>query len=169
MESQRSQLHLASKLVIPGAPAVPAKGGKSAVPATEPRTIEVVGMSNRAVRIRQLTPEQVTASEVNAAKMAGETALLGELRSLQLLYGAYEMVYQVSEPTDNPGGIDEKKGWKKTTFSSFVDPSSDLFWSKLFTSKDTAFLKQEFRKRHELSQLEFDLLSGKATAVLPED
>jgi hypothetical protein len=169
MESQKAQLHLASKVVIPGAPAVPAKDGKPAVPATEPRVHEVIGMSNRVVRIRQLTPDQVTASEVNAAKMAGESATFGELRNLQMLYGAYEMVYQVSDPIDEPGKIDPKKGWKKTSFASFIDPSSDLFWGKLFTAKDSGFLKQEFRKRHELNQLEFDLLSGKATPLLPED
>lgn len=125
-------------------------------------------MSNRVVRYRVIDALKVQKLEADAAKMVGPEATIGELRTMQLLYGVYEMVYQVSDPTDEPGKLDPKKGWKDVTSTDFITPGNPLYGPKVFTAKDLGLLKQEYRKHHELPQMEYELLSGKALPLLAD-
>lgn len=168
MESQKFQIHLASKVVIPGKPAVPTANGKPEVAAVEPRTVPIFGMSNRAVRYRMLDALKVDKIEADAAKLAGETATLGEMRQLAWLHGVCTMVYEVSDPIDDPGKLDGKKAWHKVTFGEFNDPQGKFSVGKVFTSKDLDLLTQEYRRLHEMSNAEFEALTQGKAQLLPE-
>ena len=159
--AQQEQIHLASKVTIPAQ----VKDGKEVVAARE---LRIVGMSGRCVRIEQLDALKIQQLEADAAKMAGADASFGELRNLQRMYALYEMVKAYSDGTDEPGKLNPEKGWHTATFTDFVNPLSASYWPKIFTPKDTAFLKQEFITRHEMNQMEFDLLSGKSIPVATE-
>lgn len=170
MKLPKFQIHLASKAVIPGKPAMPAKDGHSATPATEARTIPIAGMSNRAVRYQQLDALKVDKIEADAAKMAGADATLGEMRQLAWLHGVCSMVYEVSDPTDDASKLDPKKGWHKVTFQDLIlDPTGKMKASDVFTSKDLDLLTQEYRKLHEMNQAEFEALTQGKAQLIPED
>lgn len=160
METQRLQLHLASKVVVPpenGPDGKPKPGAKE-------RTVQIHGMSNRVVRFRTLDLDEVNKLNEIASKLAGEDATGRQIYRLQHQHALFSMVYEVSEPTDDPN---PQKGWKKTSYDGFQVPGP-LSWSSLFTTKDTAVLEAEYSKWHEIPTSIVDMLSGKAIPVSHE-
>jgi sensor c-di-GMP phosphodiesterase-like protein len=158
------QLHLASKVDVPAQPAQPAKDGKPAQPAVKAHTVELFGYSNRAVRYRMLTVDQMNAASSEAAKLAGEQASEREIYQLMLMSSLYLMVLEVTDPTDEP--LKEKTRWHKTNSVSFMTPGDPLSWSVLFTAKDTALLQSMYRKWHQVPAIEVEMLAGKEIAYL---
>lgn len=157
-------------MALPPPPKPPGKPGADAEDKAEakPRVVEFAGMSNRAVRYRQLDALKVQKLEAEAAKAVGSEATIGELRNMQLLYGVWEMVYQVSDPTDDPAKLDPKTGWKAVNPVDFITPGNPFYGPKLFTPKDLGILKQEYRKYHEVPQMEYDLIAGKSISLLED-
>lgn len=161
METQKFQLHLASKVVVPaekGPDGNPKPGAKE-------RTVQLAGMSNRVVRFRTLGLDEVNKLTDIASKLAGEDATGRQIYQLQHRHALYSMVYEVSEPTDDPN---PQKGWKKTSYDGFQIPGGALSWSSLFSAKDTAVLEAEYSKWHEIPVTIVEMLSGKAIPVSSE-
>jgi len=167
MDIQKKQLHLASKVFVPAVPATPAKDGKPATPEVKAHTVELHGYSNRAVRYRILTTDQMNAIAREAAVRAGESATGRDIYMLQLMISLYTMVLEVSEPTDDPQSLKEKQ-WHKTVATDFEVTGSALGWSTLFTPKDTALLQTIYRRWHEVPPNELEMLVGKEVPLAAE-
>jgi len=161
MEEQRLQLHLASKISLP--PELDEKGKPKE--GAQPRSLAIPGMSNRVVRFRVLSADALHRISNEAATIAGKEATGRELYLLSRQHYLYSMVYEVSEPTDDPSKLDHKKDWKRVTSVDLMTPGGALSWSTLFTAKDTAVLESEYAKYHEIPIFQIEMLSGKAIPV----
>lgn len=160
MEAQKYQLHLASKVIFP-----PELGkDDKPKPDAKPRVTVIHGMSNRAVRYRLLTTDQMNAISKESAQLSGENATGQDIYRLSLMLSLYEMVYEVSDPTDEPQAL-KKEQWHKTTSTGFQVTGMAGSWSSYFTPKDTVLLQSEYRRWHEMASAEIEMLAGKATPL----
>ncbi len=161
--SEGLQVHLATKVVIPAVPASEkiVDGKTVRVPATPERTVQIRGMSGRAVRYRTLNPDEINKAYDFAATMLGEGASQRQFSLLGRMYLCYSIVTEYSDPTDDP--LDPKLKWHTANAGDFMK-SPDV-WSAIFTAKDTTFLQKQYSDWHEMSSDEVDLLAGKAIPI----
>ena len=116
------------------------------------------GFSGRAVRVEPLEPDEHEQNLLNAAKIAGPTAGILELKQTEFRNGARQMIKEYSDPCENP--LDPSVKWHKVKPGQFDDG-----FSKLFTAKDKQVLEALFRDFHEVLNSELDAIVGKALPV----
>lgn len=115
--------------------------------------------SGRGVRIRILTPTEVDATSIDAAKQLPEGGSLLELRVLEYRERLKRMIVSYTEPNLTPEQI-VSATWIK------ADPEVlELDWNKLFGPRDDKFLVAIYRRFHEVSDDELEQIVGKALDV----
>lgn len=119
------------------------------------------GFSGRAVRLRELGPNEVEANLAAAARIAGKDASIIELKKIEWRNGVKLMVAEFTEPCTDP--FAEGVKWKKATPEMLED------LGKYFRTKDVLALEAYFREYHEVIPSELDAISGKAIPVASED
>lgn len=115
------------------------------------------GMSKRAVRYKELDPDQVGDNLVATAKLVGENATVLEFKKVEWRNGIKQMITEFSDPCDDQFAPDVK--WRKVT-PGMLDNIGDYF-----KSKDVAVLEHVFRELHEATPAEVAAIAGKAVPV----
>jgi|SRR6478735_289675 len=121
------------------------------------------GFSGRGVRLRQLEQPELDAAFRTAAKLAGAEATMADVRVIEQHECVLRMVLEVTEK----GGLATLEGaaWRKVTQQELEDEEGRYRFGKLFTAKDTAFLRRIHRDWHQLSEAEVEAISGNGLPV----
>lgn len=119
------------------------------------------GCSNRGVRFKTLSPDEVEKVNVDAAKLVGTEATIVELKKRVWAMGVRRMVQEYSDPALSEEGL-QAKGikWKKTSVQELDEKIATIF-----EAKDCAYLEALYRQYHEITEPELQALSGKVLAV----
>lgn len=117
------------------------------------------GCSGRAVRYRILKPSELDHNEIQVARGLDKDDTVAQYQVEVQKLGLYMMVSAYSDP--NPKDLNGGAKWTK------VDPDAiEAQWNDIFTTKDTAILKQIYNREHGTSQAEVeDILSGKVDVL----
>ncbi len=115
------------------------------------------GYSGRAVRVRELSPEEVEENLTNAAKLAGEEATIIQLKKLEWRKGSQSCLVEFSEVCTDP--MAEGLKWIKVTQSHLDN------FGKYFKAKDQLSLEAIYRENHEVTQSELDEITKKGLPV----
>ncbi|WP_438029016.1 hypothetical protein [Sorangium sp. So ce233] len=121
------------------------------------------GFSGRGVRLRQLDQPELDAAFLSAAKVAGAEASMADIRVREQHDCVLRMILEVTEKRD----LETLDGaaWRKVTHQELEDEEGSHRFSKLFTAKDTAFLRRMYREWHNLSEAEAEAIAGNGLPV----
>jgi hypothetical protein len=115
-------------------------------------------MSGRGVRVTMLDPSAHAAVLEEATKMVAADAKVIELKKKEWRIGAKQFITEYTEPCEDHTSPDVK--WIKA-----APGTMDERFSELFTAKDAAFLENQYRELHEISEAEVEAIAGKALPV----
>ncbi len=116
-----------------------------------------MGFSGRAVRCRELTPQEVEDNLNSAAKLTGVNATVIELKKCEWRNGVKLMIVEFTDPCESV--FAEGVKWKKVTGGMLDDMGA------YFKAKDVVALEAIFRDWHEVMPSELEAITGGALKV----
>lgn len=121
------------------------------------------GCSKRAVKIRELSAQEMDQCRIDSAKMVGSDATNAEYGIGQQREMNHRAIVSVSKSTLASQNEAVSTEWTPLTPALLAEGS--LAYDKLFTAKDDSILSAIVKKMHIASMEEIDSIVGKALMV----
>lgn len=171
MNEELTQIHLTSQRALKQVATYQALAAEAAAkgqPAPKMPALNFDGFSGRGVRLRRLSLTQKDAVSDAAAATIGPESTNVEYLGRRALEGAKKMVAEVTRKA----GLATLDGadWMPVNDAMLagLKGESDYTFESLFPPKDADVLKSLFRRWHDATEADVDIIEGKAVAVAAE-